>query len=195
MANTKDAVAPKSKAQAVREAIETLLSQKRDITVAAVLALLQSQGVKNAKPIDVYQSETWKALRDKEKAATAAAATPAASAPPSGGITKTQAVKQAFARLGSDAKPAAVIDYVKKTHGLDVSPQTVSNLKALQAKRPATAKRRGRPPKEQAKRAPAHKATPAKSTGGISLDDIRAVKELAARIGAEKLAQLAEVLA
>ncbi len=42
-AKTKSEAPPKSKAQSVREAIETLVSQKRDVTTAGALALLQSQ--------------------------------------------------------------------------------------------------------------------------------------------------------
>jgi (p)ppGpp synthase/HD superfamily hydrolase len=197
MAKTKNEAPPKSKAETVREAIDTLVSQKREVATAAVLALLQSQGIKNVKPMDIYQSDAWKELRDKEKAASATPEPKKAAAAPqpdNGGITKTEAVKQALAKLGQDAKPSAVIEHVKKAHGLDVSAQTVSNLKALQAKKPAVmAKRRGRPPKTPA-------STPARtvsirSTAGVSLEDIRAVKELADRIGAEKVAQLAEVLA
>jgi hypothetical protein len=57
MAKAKPATPAISKAQAVREAIETLVGQKREVNTAAVLAILQSQGFKNAKPIDIYQSE------------------------------------------------------------------------------------------------------------------------------------------
>jgi hypothetical protein len=35
-----------------------------------------------------------------------------------GGITKSEAVKQAFTKLGSDAKPSIVIEHVKKTVAL-----------------------------------------------------------------------------
>ena len=52
-------------------------------------------------------------------------------------------------------------------------------------KQAAKAKKLGRP----------KGATKASSTGGISIDDIRAVRDLAEKIGAEKVKQLAQVLA
>jgi protein-disulfide isomerase-like protein with CxxC motif len=188
----------KSKAQVVNEAIETLIRQGRDVTTAAVLALAQAQGITNARPIDVYQSDAWKKLRDKEKAAVqpAAAEPRAAAVSPAKAreLSKTEAIKRAFAALGRDAKPAAVIEHVKKSYGLDVSAQTVSNLKARLAKKTgATGKRRGRPPK--ARSGASRAAAPRRAMAGVSLEDIRAVKALVDRIGADTVRLVAEVLA
>jgi hypothetical protein len=159
MAKRKNDKPPKSKAQAIREAIGILQSEGRDITTAAILSLLPSLGINNAKANDISNSAPWKELREKEKSdksgtsrrtptSEAGAASPAPTTP---GITKTEAVGQAFKKLGGDAKPKTVIEYVKKTYGLDVSPRTVSNFKALQAKQTAvTGTPPSRPPEVEA---------------------------------------------
>jgi hypothetical protein len=200
MASTKEAAPAKSKAQAVREAIETLVSQKRDVTVAAVLALVHAQGMPTVKAMDIYQSDAWKEEREKgKKTRTPASGSPKAgstdAAAPTQGLSKSEAVKRALSTLGADAKPAAVIAHVKDKYGLEVSSQTVSNLKALLAKKGIpSGKRRGRPPKIRTEPSVAPQGASV-MVSGISVEDIRAVKRLADRIGAATLCQLADVLA
>ena len=183
---------PKSKAQGIREAIEKLQSESREITTAAILSLLPGLGVKDAKATDIYYSTPWKELRDKEKSTTPEPAAEVlgvvAPAPATDGIKKSEAIGQAFDTLGGDAKPKAVIEHVKQTFGMDVSSQLVSNYKATKGKK--SLKKRGRPAK-----APKDTVAPRAFSGDISLEDIRLVKELAENMGAEKVRQLAEILA
>jgi hypothetical protein len=100
------------------------------------------------------------------------------------GITKIEAVRRALAELGPDAMPLKIKGYLKRNFRIDMEPQNISNYKSTL--------------KAAEKSAPIlqPEAKPATTTaaGGFSLEDIEAVKEVADRIGAEKVRQLAEVL-
>jgi hypothetical protein len=100
----------------------------------------------------------------------------------SSGISKFEAVRRALSELGIDAKPLEIKDYIKKQFDIAMDTQNISNYKsALKTK-----SRRG--PKRRAG------STPLTAAGGFTLQDIQAVKEMADRIGPEKVRQLAEVL-
>jgi hypothetical protein len=103
--------------------------------------------------------------------------------------SKVQFVKEAIAELGKDAMPLAIQSAVKERHGVDLPTSLISNYKHyLRGKKKGNGHRKaGRKPVATA---PAANS----SAGGITLEDIRAVKELADRIGAEKVQQLAQVL-
>lgn len=110
-----------------------------------------------------------------------------------GGMTKAEAVRQTLAKLGNDVKPNDIVNHVKTAFGLDMSYDMASTYKSAALKK-AGGKRRGRKPG----RKPAVDAAPTngrRAGGSISLADIQAVKELADRLGADKVRQLAEVLA
>lgn len=119
-------------------------------------------------------------------------------------MSKMEGVRQSLQTLGKDAKPVAIQEHLKKTLNIAMTPSTISNYKSTIQK---AGKKRGRPTKEVAAstngserhgRSTNGRRGRPKSTssyGSISLDDIKAVKELAERIGADKLVQLAEVLA
>jgi len=98
------------------------------------------------------------------------------------GISKFEAVRRALKELGSDAKPLEIKDYIKKQFGIEMDSQNVSNYKSTL--------------KAKSRRGPKHRAgsTPVTAQGGFSLEDIQAVKEVADRIGPDKVRQLAEVL-
>jgi hypothetical protein len=100
-------------------------------------------------------------------------------------MTKTEAVKRALAELGQDAKPLELQKHIKTQFGIHMEPQHISNYKS-------TLKGAG---KSALIRKPVRKLAPAAPAGGISLDDIRAVKQVIDKIGADKVRQLAEVLA
>lgn len=101
-------------------------------------------------------------------------------------VNKMAAVKQALDELGSDAKPLAILDHIRKL-GVDMSTAMVSNYKSLLLHKAARQSRPARQPRARAV-----------ATGGrgerITLDDVQAVKKLADRIGAENVRKLAEVL-
>jgi hypothetical protein len=103
-------------------------------------------------------------------------------------ISKMGAVRQALETLGADAKPLAIQDYVKKEHGIEMSTNMISNYKTHLAKR---GKRRGRKPG----RKPALATSAPERRGSISMADIEAVKALTQRLGADKVRDLAAVLA
>ena len=103
------------------------------------------------------------------------------------GITKWDAVQRALAELGKDAKPLAIKDFIKSKFGLNMESQLISNYKS------AISRKAGKQGPVILR--PAPPAASAGSAGGITVDDIRAVKEVVARIGADQVRQLTEVLA
>jgi hypothetical protein len=106
------------------------------------------------------------------------------------GISKMEAVRQAITKMGKDIKPPAILSFVKENYSLDMSYDMASNYKGLILKKRG-GRRRGRKPG----RKPVALATNGSKAGGITLADIEAVKALADRLGAEKVRQLAAVLA
>ena len=101
---------------------------------------------------------------------------------------KTEAMRQALQALGYDAKPAQLKDHIKAKFGIDMSTTLISSYKTTLSKKAAG--QSAITPK------PTARVTAATTTkSGISLEDIKTVKELADRIGADQLKALAEVLA
>jgi len=108
-------------------------------------------------------------------------------------ISKLDAMRQAVAKLGKDAPLADLLKTIKQDFGITLDRGLAYNYKSLVSSKPATGKRKGRKPGPKPKAV----ATAAATTDGasITLADIQAVKALADRIGAEKVSQLAKVLA
>ena len=99
-------------------------------------------------------------------------------------ISKMEGVRRALTELGKDAANKELQEFLKTRFGIDMELQMISNYKTH-------LKAAG---KSAVIRKPAEAAAAPKATGGISLDDIRAVKELLDKVGAENVRQLAEVL-
>jgi hypothetical protein len=142
------------------------------------------------------RAKSKKKGRKPAPAAAAARSTPAPGQP-QGKVSKLELVRQALQKLGNDAKPLAIQEHIKATHGVEISVDVASNYKGLILRKRAG---RGAGPGGQGRltqrpAAPATTAAGATGAGGINLDDIRAVKGLVDRIGAEKLQELAGVLA
>jgi hypothetical protein len=95
-------------------------------------------------------------------------------------------VRQALAVLGTDAKPLQIREHLKAKVGLDLDPKLLSTYKTIAAKQ--LAKRRG------VASAPKEQAAPQTTTGAITVEDVRAVKEILDRLGAEKVRALTDVL-
>ena len=97
-------------------------------------------------------------------------------------VSKMERVRRALQVLGSDAMPLEIRDFLKKEFGVDMDAQTISNYKSTL--------------KNKSRRGPKRRTGPApvKAPSGFTLQDIQAVKEMADRIGADKVRQLAEVL-
>jgi hypothetical protein len=110
------------------------------------------------------------------------------------GISKIDAVRQAVAKLGKDAKPPEILSFVKENFGVTMSYDMASNYKSTALKK-KKGKRGRKPGPKSAATVAAVPTTNGHSNGSISLEDISAVKALADRLGAEKVWQLAKVLA
>jgi hypothetical protein len=116
-----------------------------------------------------------------------------------GGVNKMDAVQQALAALGSDAKPVAIRDWAKDNLKLDLDTDLISTYKGVLKARAAKGgggKAVGKTKKAVAAKAPAQAAR-AKSSGAgndISVQDVEKLKGLVERLGAEQVRQLAGVL-
>jgi hypothetical protein len=114
-----------------------------------------------------------------------------------GGITKQEAVRRALAELGPDAKPRQIQGWVKDTFDIDMGTDHISTTKGQIFR--ASGKRKqaavAQPSAPQTSAEPREQARPAPRAGGISLDDIAAVKVLVRRVGADGLKRLIDVLA
>jgi hypothetical protein len=106
-------------------------------------------------------------------------------------ISKLEAMRQAVGKLGQDAPLVDLLKFIKQTYGITLDRALAYNYKSLASSKPAKAKRRGRKPGSK----PAASAATGGKAGGITLADIQEVKALADRLGAEKVSQLAAVLA
>jgi hypothetical protein len=134
------------------------------------------------------------------------------------GLTKAEAIRQAIAHLGKDAKPLELQAHIKAKFGIDITTDHISAAKTeairkvFGAAKPATVKAAARtttPPRTATRKPAAKKPTPtapparppaaAASNGrvgsGIALADIAAVKALVGRVGAANLKSLIDVLA
>jgi hypothetical protein len=107
------------------------------------------------------------------------------------GISKMEAVRRAIATLGKEAKPNDVLGHLKSEFGIDISYDVASTYKSAVLKKMKGKKRGPKPGKKPAAIATAN----GHAAGSISIEDITAVKSLADRLGAEKVWQLAKVLA
>jgi hypothetical protein len=122
-------------------------------------------------------------------------------------LTKREGVRRALADLGKDAKPLRIKDYVKDKFGIDISASVVSFYKKdLKKRKKGASKAKAAPAKTSPKAAPktaVKKATaklqkrtaPAARANGIGLDDVRTVKALVGRVGADNLRKLIDLVA
>jgi len=124
-----------------------------------------------------------------------------------GRINKLQCVRDALAELGNDAQPKDIQDFLKRRFDLDMNTKFIGTYKGTILR--GKSGQRGimrtpaaiAPAEVPAATAPAPVPAPPKASpqvegtnGGISVEDIRAVKALVDRLGADGLRELAEVL-
>jgi hypothetical protein len=118
-------------------------------------------------------------------------------------VNKMQAVRDVISKHGKDTMPTEIVKFVKDEHGVTMNADMASTYKssALKqlgmggARKGKPGRKPGRKPGQKpASAANGAKTSPKASGGAISLADIKAVKELAAKLGADKVRQLAEVL-
>jgi hypothetical protein len=99
--------------------------------------------------------------------------------------SKMGAVRLAIGALGLDAATQALHDHIKSEYRMDINKNYISSYKSTLRRQAGVSSGRGRgrggrPPKAD--------------TSRIGMDDIRAVKQLADRIGADRLRELMDVL-
>ena len=100
------------------------------------------------------------------------------------GISKMEGVRRALAELGTEAGNKDIQAFLNSRFGIEMDTAMISNYKS-------SLKAAGKiavDPK------PVEPVADAASSNGITLDDIRAVKEVIDKVGAEKVRQLTEVL-
>jgi len=120
---------------------------------------------------------------------------PAATAMNGKAPSKFAAVRQILTASGNDTMPAAIQDQLKKQFKITMELPAISNYKCIILKG-AGKKKLGRPKgSTNAAKATPVAAVAAKASIAISMDDVRAVKKLIDAIGAEKVKELASVLA
>lgn len=117
------------------------------------------------------------------------------------GISKTDAVRQAMAKLGANAERAALHQFIKEQLKVEITPGEVSRIRGKLNRR--TKKATNKP----ATAAPKPAASPAgsvaqamiapkgKEKSAISLTDIATAKDLLTRSSAADLKQLLDLLA
>lgn len=118
-----------------------------------------------------------------------AEAAPVESSAPGNGkpSNKYEGVRLALSTIGNEAKPLEIQSWLKTTHKMKMPVSTISNYKSsILSGGYKKAKTRGRKPKAKGGNA---------DIGGITVEDIKAVQELVNRIGADKVRDLAGVLA
>lgn len=108
------------------------------------------------------------------------------------GISKMEGVRRTLAHLGNDAMPLEIQKYLKNEFGIDMDNSMISNYKSA-VKAAAKSAVIRRPAAATVARASA--AAASSDTGGITLEEIRAVKTVVDKFGADKVRELASVLA
>lgn len=97
------------------------------------------------------------------------------------GISKMEAVRRALNRLGADAKPLVMKPYIEKEFGIVMDANMISSYKSAISRKGASQSRLNR------------RGGRGTVGGELSVEDIQAVKDLAERIGADKVRELAEL--
>jgi hypothetical protein len=101
-------------------------------------------------------------------------------------LTKREAVRRAIADLGPDATPTQMQGHIKRKFGIKMTTDHISTEKGNLRKQQGAAKP---PPQASAAR------TVEPKKPAIALHDIKAVKDLVERVGADSLKKLIDLLA
>src|SRR4051794_15566115 len=94
-------------------------------------------------------------------------------------ISKMEAMRQVFDAYGTDLKPLEIQGHLKKNFGIKMDPKVISSYKtSILSKKKG---KRGGKKSATTAGAPQTAGAPVSRAGGITIDDIRAVRELANR--------------
>jgi hypothetical protein len=112
------------------------------------------------------------------------------------GISKVDAVVDALQQLGENASNKDLGDYIRSKYGEQLLPGnfTVTKSAAKKKLRQGGGKRKGRRGGRKAAAPPAPPPSPS-TGGGISLEDLRQIKELAGRYGKDQIKGVLDLLA
>ena len=112
-------------------------------------------------------------------------------------LNKLQAVREVLDNNGKDTMPLDIQKAIKEKHGVKLSTSLISNYKGKLLGGVRKKSRKPGPKPTAAAPASHHPANGRRTatTGSITLDDITEVKQLVDSMGAEKVRQLAQVLA
>jgi hypothetical protein len=108
-------------------------------------------------------------------------------------ISKMEAVRRILGESGKDTMPIEIQGLLKKQFNIKMDPTVISTYKSSILRQGPGKKKMGRP--KGSKTAVAHSSPRPNGSASITIEDIQAVKELAEKLGADKLRQLTEVLA
>jgi hypothetical protein len=114
------------------------------------------------------------------------------------GVSKLKAVRLSLEELGRDSKPLELQEHLRNKFNIEMTPSYISKYKSLILSKPKKGKRRGRKPRAAAGTlvvTVAPVGRPAARAGGITLDDLRALKELSSRLGPDKVRELVNLVA
>jgi hypothetical protein len=108
---------------------------------------------------------------------------------------KMEAVRRVLTESGNDTKPLDIQDQLRKNFKIKMDTATISTYKGTILRQGAR-KTLGRPKGRKLGRpVGSHTSAKPSTSSSITIEDVKAVKDLAERIGVEKLRQLADVLA
>jgi hypothetical protein len=101
-----------------------------------------------------------------------------------------EAVRQALAELGREAKPLTLKEHILTKFAIDMPSMLISNYKSTILKKARQKRRAGRKPRALA----AEVTVRTESGSAIRLEDIRTVKRLVDRFGATRVKELVEAV-
>jgi hypothetical protein len=102
-----------------------------------------------------------------------------------GSVTQMSAVRDSLKELGYDAETQKLHDHILSKYGMEIENNKISSYKSTIRKQAGVPSARGRKGGRRV----------AVAAAGIGVEDIRAVKELASRLGPHRLRDLIDVLA
>jgi hypothetical protein len=100
---------------------------------------------------------------------------------------KAEAMRRALGKLGTQAKPAEIQEYIKTNFDVEMSTQMISTYKSIQIRKGGKVGKRGRKPKEigavvEPMNAALHDA--------VSFKDLRMLREIRNRLGHARMREL-----
>jgi hypothetical protein len=109
-------------------------------------------------------------------------------------VNKMKLVRDALATLGNDAMPNQIADHIKAESSVEMSPNMVSNYKS------SILKKLGLSPRRRGRRRGRPRLTEVRENAQVTtsdrdfIKDVRTIREIADRLGINRLRELVELL-